>query len=85
MPRADWKQLERDRTSQDRSELEQKVPCGRTLYQVQKTLQSREEPSPEADTGEDAGIITNLLGLVLFSPPFVPLLKKGQQVAAMCT
>ena len=72
--------MERDCNSQDKPQLEQKGACGRALCQVQKILQSREEPTPEADTEEDTGILTNLLGLGgLFSPPLVPLLKKGPQ------
>lgn len=78
MPRADWRQVERDCNSQDKPELKQKGACGRTLCQGQKKLQSREEPTPEADTEDDTGILTNVLGLVgLFSPLLVPLLKKG--------
>lgn len=83
MPRADWKQPERNCNSQDRSELDEKVRCGRILCQVRETLQSREEPIPETDREEDTGILTSLLGLVLFSSPLVPLLKKGQQMAAV--
>lgn len=70
MPRADWKQMDRDYNSQNMPDLEQKGACGSTLYQVQKILQSREEPTWEADAEEDTGIFTNLLGLdgLLFCP-----------------
>lgn len=78
MPRPDWKQVERNCNSQDKPELEPKGASGRTLCQVQKVLQSREEPIPKADTEEDTGTLTNLLGLSgLFSLPLVPLLKRG--------
>lgn len=70
-----WRVIVTHKTSQS---FEQKGACGRTLCQVQKTLQSGEEPTPEADTERDTGIFTNLTWLgVLYSPPLVPLLKKG--------
>lgn len=55
MPRADWKQAERDCNSQDEADLGQKGACGRTLCQVQKILQSREEPTPGAGPEEAMG------------------------------
>lgn len=65
--------MDRDYNSQNRPELEQKGACGNTLYQVQKILQSREEPTREADAEEDTGIFTNLLGLDgLLFPPLAP-------------
>lgn len=70
--------MERESNSQDKPELEQKGACGSTWCQVQKILQSREEPTPEADTEEDTNILTSLMGLDgLCSPLLVPLLKKG--------
>lgn len=82
MPRADWKQAERDCNSQDEADLGQKGACGRTLCQVQKILQSREEPTPGADPEEATGILTNRSGWpVLFSTSASA--EEGATVAAV--
>uniref|UniRef100_A0A8C0UQ14 NR LBD domain-containing protein n=1 Tax=Cyanistes caeruleus TaxID=156563 RepID=A0A8C0UQ14_CYACU len=66
-----------DCNSQNKPESEQKGHCGRIHLLSPENLQSREEPTPEADTEEDTGILTDLLGQVACSLPWCSCCRRS--------